>query len=368
MKPIKLLGMAALATFCLRAAQAQSAGKTAGLERLTNIPATSIRALSAVSDSVAWASGTMGYVGKTLDGGITWSWTRIPGAGTLDFRSLTAFDSLHAVTANAGCPATIYQTSDGGRHWKRVFFSRDSAVFIDGMAFGNRDEGIAYGDPVKAPDGTARFLLLRTGDGGRHWRAIPFEKRPVAFAKEASFAASNTGLCAHRSTSDLWMATGGTHARVLVSGDFGKSWHAHPTPLLQGKASTGIFSLAFCDQSHGIAVGGDYSAPDTRLGNAALTRDGGKTWQKPLVNPFGYRSCVLYYSRDTLIATGPTGTDASFDGGYTWQPLNNQGFNVIALAPGGRRVFLAGAEGSLAIFSFSTKYTRKARPFQQPTE
>ena len=55
-------------------------------------------------------------------------------------------------------------------------------------------------------------------------------------------------------------------------------WQSAQTPLASGNDSSGVFSLAFRDQKHGIAVGGDYRKPEEATGTAAYTSDGGEHW------------------------------------------------------------------------------------------
>jgi hypothetical protein len=65
----------------------------------------------------------------------------------------------------------------------------------------------------------------------------------------------------------------------------GMDWESVQAPMASGNDSSGVFSLAFRDQKHGIAVGGDYRQPDKPMGNAAYTADGGAHWtaaRKPL--------------------------------------------------------------------------------------
>src|SRR4051812_17955171 len=60
-----------------------------------NIPVTAhFRALSVVDDQVAWMAGTGGHVGRSLDGGLSWTFTTVPGFNDpkADFRTLYAFD------------------------------------------------------------------------------------------------------------------------------------------------------------------------------------------------------------------------------------------------------------------------------------
>src|ERR1700710_357310 len=92
---------------------------------------TSMRGLSVLSDSVAWVSGSNGYVGKTLNGGKTWEWMQPKGYEKLDFRDIEAFDKLKAIVVNAGSPAYILTTNDGGKNWNQVYKNTDSAIFLD---------------------------------------------------------------------------------------------------------------------------------------------------------------------------------------------------------------------------------------------
>ena len=58
-----------------------------------------------------------------------------------------------------------------------------------------------------------------------------------------------------------------------------------------GVESAGIFSIAFCDEKHGVIVGGDYRKPDATRATTAVTDDGGKTW-KLVDKRLPYRSGV----------------------------------------------------------------------------
>ena len=81
----------------------------------------SFRGLSVVDDSVAWVSGIKGVVGKSTNGGIKWTFTQVKGFEKWDFRSLYAFNSNEAVIANAGSPAHILRTNDGGKNWDILY-------------------------------------------------------------------------------------------------------------------------------------------------------------------------------------------------------------------------------------------------------
>jgi photosystem II stability/assembly factor-like uncharacterized protein len=173
---------------------------------------------------------------------------------------------------------------------------------------------------------------------------------PPALEGEGAFAASGTCL-AMQGEQNAWFGTGGARvARVFRSTDEGKTWTAHETPVRAGAPSAGVFSLAFRDASHGVAVGGDYQRPEQASGAVALTDDGGRTWRPALGAPGGYRSAVAYMqgaSRTTLVAVGPNGTDMSVDGGEGWSRLGNVGFDAIALAAPGAG-WAAGESGRIA--------------------
>ena len=231
----------------------------------------SLRGISAVSARVAWASGTGGTFLRTVDGGATWRADTIPGAAGLDFRDVHAVDgsTAYLMSAGEGGQSRIYRTTNGGRSWTLQFTNPHPKGFFDGMAFRDAERGIAYSDPV---DG--RFLVITTSDGGRSWTELPRESFPPALPGEAAFAASGTGIAVRGDT--VWFGTGGgAVARVFRSTDRGRTWTVVPTPLMAGKASAGVFSVAFVDARNGMAVGGDYASPAAVEGNVARTTDGG---------------------------------------------------------------------------------------------
>src|SRR5579859_2298040 len=149
----------------------------------------SFRALSVVDDKVAWVAGSNGWIGRSRNSGKNWSFQQIKNFEELDFRSLYAFDSLTAVVANAGSPARVFRTADGGKSWQSVYQNDDKDAFIDGLDFWNSKRGIAYGDPIHG-----KMLLISTADGGITWKEFPDGQRPNLKEGEASFAASGTGI------------------------------------------------------------------------------------------------------------------------------------------------------------------------------
>jgi photosystem II stability/assembly factor-like uncharacterized protein len=312
-----------------------------------------LRGVSAVSDRVAWASGSESTVLRTPDGGATWEKLTVT-ADPLDFRDIDAVDAQAAYVLSIGNgPASrIYKTTDAGATWTLQFKNDDPKAFFDAMSFWDRDHGIVMGDSI---DG--QFCIMTTENGGRSWVRVPASALPPALKNEGAFAASGTNIAVFGQT-HAWIGTGaGAKARVLRTHDRGRTWKISETPLLAGP-SAGIFSIAFRDAKHGVVVGGDYTKENEAVDNLAVTSDGGITWT--LVKGLsGYRSVVAYVPRaksPTLLATGPSGTDYSTDDGRTWKQLDGPGFDTLSFVRGrtsGRPVgWAAGARGSIGRLIF----------------
>jgi len=286
-----------------------------------------LRGVSAVSERIAWASGAKGTVLRTIDGGEHWTKVDVPGAEALDFRDIQAFDwdTAYVLSIGPGEQSRIYKTTDGGKIWQRQFTNSDPKAFYDCFAFWDNKHGIAVSDSV---DG--KFPLIATSDGAT-WTPVAVKSMPAALPNEGAFAASGTCIATH-GKNDVWFGTGGPAARVFHSSDRGLNWTVAETPIVHGAASQGIFSIAFWNSKDGVAVGGDYKAPEKREGIAAFTHDGGKTWKLARKQPSGYRSGVdmLLQSGGSFFAVGTNGMDR---GRESWYPLAQGNFNAISLAP-----------------------------------
>ena len=304
----------------------------------------SLRGLGALNEKVVWASGTGGTYLVTRDGGATWHAATVPGAERLDFRDLHVADAntVYLLSIGAGDSSRIYKTTDSGSTWKLMFTNPDAKGFFDALAFWDAKHGILVGDAV---DG--RPTVFTTSDGGDHWQR---QQTPAAVPNEGSFAASGTCLIV-RGGREAWFATGGVGAaRVFHTTDAGKTWTVAATPTRNDSASAGIFSLAFSDGRHGIAVGGDYSKDKETTKNIAVTADGGRTWTAPAASPAGFRSAVVYVpDRKMWIVTGTSGSDVSLDQGATWKTFDAGAFNSLAFVSG-TTGWAVGPRGRVATF------------------
>jgi photosystem II stability/assembly factor-like uncharacterized protein len=306
-----------------------------------------LRGVSAVSERVAWASGSGSTVLRTVDGGLTWQKLTVT-SETLDFRDVDAIDAQTAYILGAGNgPASrIYKTTDAGKTWTMQFKSDDLKVFLDAMSFWDADHGIVFGDSVNG-----QLYIMTTVDGGRVWSRVPAANLPPALENEGAFAASGTNIALF-GKSHAWIGTGGaSKSRVLRTSDGGHSWQVADTPFASGQ-SAGIFSITFRDAKHGVIAGGDYRKELEAVDNLAVTNDGGVTWT--LVKGLsGFRSVVAYVpGTKTLVALGPSGGDYSTDDGRTWTTITGPGFDTLSFVPRKSIGWAAGANGAIGRLEF----------------
>jgi photosystem II stability/assembly factor-like uncharacterized protein len=264
----------------------------------------------------------------------------------LNFRALAAREnSGYGVTI--GNPALVYKLNVDVERSKIVYQENHPKVFYDSMDFWNDEEGIAIGDPTEDC-----MSIIITRNGGKTWNKISCESLPKAKEGEAAFAASDTNIAIVGD--HTWVATGGKASRILYSPDKGKTWEVFDTPIIQGKETTGMYSIDFYDEENGFAIGGDYTRPNAALANKIRTKDGGKTWQVVADGKSpGYRSCVQYVPNSDakeLVAVGFKGVDYSNDGGETWKHLSDEGFYTIRFL--NDSIAFAGGKGRISKLTF----------------
>jgi len=162
-----------------------------------------LRGVSAVSDRVAWASGSGSTVLRTADGGATWQKLTVT-TDAVDFRDVDAIDARTAYVLSIGNgPASrIYKTDDAGATWTLQFKNDDPKAFYDAMSFWDAAHGIVIGDSI-----AGQFCIMTTEDGGRNWRRVPASALPPALPNEGAFAASGTNIAVF-GKSDAWIGTG----------------------------------------------------------------------------------------------------------------------------------------------------------------
>ena len=243
-------------------------------------------------------------------------------------------------------PALLFKTGENGT-MEVVYKEENEKAFYDAMRFWDAKDGIAIGDPTEDC-----MSVIITRDGGKTWNKVSCDKLPKIMDGEAAFAASNSNIVTVGN--NAWIATGGKTSRILFSDDKGKSWQIFETPMINGEATTGIYSIDFYDENTGFAIGGDYTKPEQTKANKMRTSDGGKTWQ--LVGDGaepGYRSCVQYVPNGNgkeLVAIGMQRIEYSSDSGNTWKHLSDEGFHTIRFL--NDSVAYAAGEGRISKLKF----------------
>lgn len=301
--------------------------------------ASSIRALEVLSPDHVWFAGNNGLFGYTENGGETWTTDSLRYEGNLlEFRSIAIRgQEIFLLTTNS--PALLYKSADKGKTWDIVYQETHTDTYYNSLKISEDGFGIAVGDPT---NGCLSVIISQ--DGGNTWERVPCDQLPAMPPDEAGFAASNTNIALMRNKT--WIGTGGSKSRILFSPDRGKSWELFQTPIAEGGNMTGIYSIAFYDENHGIIFGGDWEDKDRNTRCKAVTQDSGKTWS--LVNDGknpGFRSCVQYIpgtQGKQLIAVGIPGMSFSADGGNHWEQVSDESYYTIRFSPAGNIAWLAG--------------------------
>lgn len=351
-----LLGAAGLALIVPLALAGAASSQTAAVTdpatwrwQKNKIDATqSFRGLDAVGRNTAWVAGEnatddggKGTVYRTTDGGQTWQNVSPDVGAELAFRDVEAASARVAsvLAIGPGKKSRIYRTTDGGRNWTKTFQNTNENAFfncIDFYAGGKR--GLGVSDPVNG-----KFRIIRTTDSGRSWDVVGRSGMPAAADGEFNFAAS--GTCLTITGRHAYMASGGAASRVYHSDDSGNTWDVAESPIPATEAG-GVFSIAFKNPRLGVVVGGDFEAPDNGVDASGWSRN--KSAFRPGGDLGGYRSGADWVdgSRRAFVAVGPTGSDASTDGGRTWTTWSGTGYHSVVCVP--TVCWASGSEGRTA--------------------
>ncbi len=314
------------------------------VESVNSCSRSTFRGIFAVSASEVWIAGSRGVVLKSSDSGGSFRRVIIPDSCGGDFRDIHVINRNTVVLLSIGNgeDSKIYRSSNGGKTWKVVYTNMEPEGFLNSIDFWDSENGIAVGDPV---DG--RMDVLRTSDGGKTWKRI---KGPQALKGEAGFAAS--GTCVRTlGKKHAWMITGGRidHTRVYRSRNRGKTWDMSVSPVLSGKMSAGLFSVAFINEKRGIVVGGDYIKEDSSIKTFALTEDGGKSWiGSDDFNPVfqSATGVIKFEGKDFIITAGPKGVYLT-NGRNSWKKISGYGYHCLSVTPDRKAVWFAGSKGRI---------------------
>jgi len=288
---------------------------------------TSIRAIEILNDSLVVYAGSVGDIGiVSKKGKITKFHKIITDTIVPHFRTL-ALTKGAIFALNVGNPALLYKIENNTT--TIVYKEENEKAFYDSMRFFDELNGIAMGDPTNDC-----LSVIITNDGGNTWNKIACENFPNIEKGEAAFAASNTNIAIVGK--NAWIATGGLKSRIFHTSDMGLTWDVYQTPIIQGKSTTGIYSVDFYNETQGIICGGDYTNKFEKSANKALTFDGGKTWELVSEGTLpNYVSCVQYVPNTEgkeVFSVSTNGVFYSKNSGRNWDKVSDEGFYAIRFA------------------------------------
>ncbi|OYP34128.1 WD40/YVTN/BNR-like repeat-containing protein [Rhodopirellula sp. MGV] len=332
-------------------ALAQRSPNAIALRPLTSGVDASFRGMAMHGAREAWLGGTGGTVIRTTDAGQTWQQITVPDTSATDsekpdFRDIEILPdgTVLLMSIGAGSASKIFRSEDNGQTWQTVLVNSDPQGFFDGMAFlADGQTGWLFGDPLEG-----HLDLYRTNNAGKTWHHLPLSQRPKLAEGEYAFAASGTSIVARGQS--IWIATGGSVARVWKSTDEGKTWQAFSTPIRSGNESSGIFSIDLIDDDRAVVIGGNYLEPEQSENNVATSTDGGKTWHNATGVSMPHKACVQSLGEGRLITCGRTGVAYSEDAGKTWGNLSTGSYYTLRVDKKTGTGFLAGKDGQVATF------------------
>lgn len=406
------------------------------------------RGLCVINDSCTWFSGSKGTVIRTTDGGKHFDtisprptntrftdflpygkqsveiYNQVSDAPISlwrkDYRDIWAKNENEGVIMSAGDSALILKTMDGGKNWTIVYTDFRKDIFLDALEIDSKTGiGMVLGDPINTQK---HFAALYTTDFGSSWNNLPIGDWNLPLdTLESFFAASGTSLVIIESKVEAADSSSNTLARIknltvgFAGGGINPSYHIVkfkqqkrstmkqnkrfnlstsqprvvaneiiPLPISGGPGS-GVYGMCLSDAGHMVAVGGNYTLPDSfaKASAHSATTNFGLKWTDgngSTGNTGGYRSgvCIsapisseqllshprpakaqtgVHKPNDTTMnsliksgnritfCTGTNGSDISLDNGINWFKIPKQ-----TLTSG---LYF---EGSFNACAFSSKY------------
>ena len=249
---------------------------------------------------------------RSTDGGNTWT------SGTMNLGLGTAGLGIGNITAVSGTtawisafPATgnlggIWKTTDGGTSWAKqatALFNTGSDSFTNIVHFYDANNGVCQGDPA-----SGYFEIYTTSNGGTNWTRVPTGSIPAPLAGEYGYT-NNYEVAG----GTIWFGT--NMGRLFKSTNMGTTWTVTQSPSTDFGSATVGASYTFSDANKGILL--------TNAGVMYNTTNGGTTWTQQAFSGPVYLSDITYVPGTTRLvctgaATGASGSSYSLDDGLTW--------------------------------------------------
>jgi photosystem II stability/assembly factor-like uncharacterized protein len=232
-----------------------------------------------------------GIVGRTSDGGRSWSFTSglVAAKAGFSLTDLVFVDRFIGVAC--GTHGVIIRTTDRGQNWHLVRSIRGGTDHFHDLFFLDRQHGWAVGFNG----------AIQTMDGGETWSWLG-ERRSVS-GSAVHFFSPTEGLVA------------GKHGRILLTTDGGESWTGVADGQTNGTAD--LLTMAFVGPANGWAAGAE--------GTILRTSDRGRSWRRQ-TSPVTARITDIAFvdvNRGWAVAADRASSASSIlsttDGGETWR-------------------------------------------------
>ncbi len=320
---------------------------------------TGMSSLSIVDATTTWASMACGTSGctpirrfsRTLNNGSSWNTAVVdlgPNSANLRIANISATSSSTAYVSvfpgASGAVGGIWKTVDGGVTWARqttaTFTGTDA--FCDLVHFFNANDGVALGDPN---DGF--YEIYTTSNGGTNWTRVASTPELIPTPGGEDYGLTNQFTATGNT---IWVGT--SYGKILKSTDKGLTWTLTQTPIPDfgsGLHGTESGDLAFIDSNNGLLQTSDYILYNTT--------DGGATWNNVAWNGqlrnFGLSE--IPGTANSYVSIGEDSIDVirgssfSTDGGLNWTDINNA--PDANMVDGGIITFLSPSVGFASGFS-----------------
>jgi photosystem II stability/assembly factor-like uncharacterized protein len=226
-------------------------------------------------------------------------------------------------------PNGLLRTDDGGRHWRLL---RPRGLFLGGFDFLDAKNGFAVGSR-RRPASSCQGAVFATRDGGAHWRLLPTSCRPYELTA-VDFLNAQTGFAGG---GEPYYVGDRPFQALLATRDSGRSWRTVYRGRVDQRTGLPLDRLAFADARRGFAVSaGCKMGENGPCGGPLLaTSDGGRHWRGT-----GQEATrVALVDADNLWLGPVCGCGGvlwrSADGGRRWQPLarpENADSNAVVAA------------------------------------
>jgi photosystem II stability/assembly factor-like uncharacterized protein len=268
----------------------------------------------------------------------SWIQSEVPTRVTL---TAVFFHNKHLGWA-VGHDAVILRTQDGGRHWKRVYYAPEEEAPLLDIWFRDAKYGIAIG---------AYGLFLTTEDGGMNWSRseLKINRQQINDKKYKGSTTFSLSITADEEPTEsfdfhlnsivpaqngrLYIAA--EAGKVFRSNDHGLSWESIAPPY-----NGSFFGVLPLDGERLLCFG--------LRGHLYRSEDAGKTWRRIPSSTREMLTDGLRLSGDAVVIIGLGGTViCSHDGGRSFslkQQLGREGYSAIVQSTTGD-LFAVGERG-----------------------